>query len=66
LLVNQERGASAIRDLTPLILPYKLKTGTVQQLVGHEGWIDSIAISPDGKWLASSSAEAPIFIWPIK
>ena len=45
---------------------YDLKTGAVKQLVGHEGWIDSVAVSPDGKWLASSSAEAPIFVWQLR
>jgi WD40 repeat protein len=45
---------------------YDLKTGAVKQLVGHEGWIDSVAVSPDGKWLASSSAEAPIFVWRLR
>lgn len=45
---------------------YNLKTGAVKQLVGHEGWIDAIAVSPDGKWLVSSSPEAPIYVWPLR
>jgi WD40 repeat protein len=45
---------------------YDLRTGAVRQLVGHEGWIDSVAVSPDGKWLVSSSAEGPIFVWRLR
>ena len=38
----------------------------MRELKGHESWITSIAISPDGKFLASGSADKTIKIWDFK
>ena len=33
-------------------------------LLGHSGSVTEVALSPDGKWLASASG-AEIFLWPV-
>jgi WD40 repeat protein len=33
------------------------------QIRGHEGRIGEVVFSPDGKWLAASSDEAPVYVW---
>jgi WD40 repeat protein len=33
-------------------------------LLGHSGSVSAVAISPDGKWVASASG-AEIFLWPM-
>ncbi|PKK52445.1 hypothetical protein CI102_4009 [Trichoderma harzianum] len=40
-------------------------TGRVQTLIGHQGAIDCIAISSDGKLLASGSSDNSVNIWNI-
>ncbi|KAH8752251.1 vegetative incompatibility protein HET-E-1 [Diaporthe sp. PMI_573] len=37
----------------------------VQTLEGHDGRIRSIAISPDGRWLASGSDDKTVKIWDV-
>ncbi len=37
----------------------------VVSLEGHEAEVSSIAISPGGKWLASSSTDDTILLWLI-
>ncbi|MDE9440037.1 hypothetical protein EWS82_13250, partial [Staphylococcus xylosus] len=38
-------------------------TGRVHDLIGHQGAIDCIAISSDGKLLASGSSDNSVNIW---
>jgi WD40 repeat protein len=35
----------------------------LQTLEGHNGWVGSIAFSPDGAWLASGSNDRTVKIW---
>jgi WD40 repeat protein/RNase P subunit RPR2 len=35
-------------------------------LTGHKGWVNSIAISPDGKWATSGSDDQTIKIWNLE
>lgn len=37
----------------------------LQTLGGHSDWIRSLAFSPDGRWLASGSADTTINLWEI-
>jgi WD40 repeat protein len=36
-----------------------------RKLIGHENWVRSVAISPDGKWAASGSDDKTIRVWNI-
>jgi WD40 repeat protein len=50
-----------------LVRVFDLESGKVaKEFAGHEGWIEAVAVSPDGKWLASASPEAPVYLWPLK
>ncbi|MDY6804447.1 MAG: S-layer homology domain-containing protein [Cyanobacteriota bacterium] len=48
------------------IFVWNLEAGEIRHtLDGHEGEIDAIVISPDGKLLASSSADGTIVLWDL-
>jgi len=38
----------------------------VQQLEGHQDWITSLVISPDGRWLLSTDAEGMAILWDLE
>ncbi|MGX1956016.1 WD40 repeat domain-containing protein [Streptomyces anulatus] len=36
---------------------------TPATLTGHEGWVESVAFSPDGKTLATGSRDSHVRLW---
>ncbi|MEM7757437.1 MAG: hypothetical protein AAF298_04815 [Cyanobacteria bacterium P01_A01_bin.40] len=45
----------------------ELRTGKcLFSLQGHENWVRSVAISPDGQTLASSSSDQNIKLWDVR
>ncbi len=34
-------------------------------LTGHQDWVQAVAISPDGKWLASGSSDQTVKLWEM-
>jgi WD40 repeat protein len=38
-------------------------TGRQQRVLQHQGWARGMALSPDGKWIASSSPDNTVRLW---
>ncbi|MDX2000568.1 MAG: TIR domain-containing protein [Thermoanaerobaculia bacterium] len=37
-----------------------------RELSGHKAWVTSVAVSPDGKWMASGSDDNTVKIWSLE
>ncbi|MGI9394535.1 MAG: WD40 repeat domain-containing protein, partial [Boseongicola sp.] len=61
--IGKDYAVSAGDDFA-LIL-WNLGTGDGTRLVGHQGQVKSLAISPDGALIASASWDGSIGLWPV-
>jgi WD40 repeat protein len=51
-----------------LVIPASEETRAVfeRKLIGHKGWVNSVAVSPNGKWATSGSNDGTVKIWDLK
>lgn len=61
---EESRGLIWIKSLKPLEV--NLDTPLLKVLRGHEGWIPSVAISPDGRFFVSASHDQTLRIWNME
>jgi WD40 repeat protein len=54
-------GTVILWDVTDLNSPSQIG----MPLTGHEGWVNSITFSPDGKTLASGSGDGTVILWNV-
>ena len=57
---------SLVASADTTIKIWRISTGELlQTLSGHSGIVTSVALSPDGKFLASGSSDKSIRMWQI-
>ncbi|MEH1856159.1 MAG: serine/threonine-protein kinase [Nostoc sp.] len=65
-VTNLNRGILASGSWDNTIKLWDVNTGKeIRTLTGHANWVNSVAFSPDGKFLASGSADCTIKLWQV-
>jgi WD40 repeat protein len=61
-----DTGAAAARSAMMLALERARESGATAILTGHKGAVFSVAFSPNGRTLASGSADSEIRVWDVR
>ncbi|MEH1778783.1 MAG: serine/threonine-protein kinase [Nostoc sp.] len=65
-VADMNRGILASGSWDNTIKLWDVNTGKeIRTLTGHANWVNSVAFSPDGKFLASGSADCTIKLWQV-
>ncbi|MHC5765564.1 MAG: protein kinase domain-containing protein [Nostoc sp.] len=65
-VADLNRGILASGSWDNTIKLWDVNTGKeIRTLTGHTNWVNSVAFSPDGKFLASGSADCTIKLWQV-
>ncbi|QLE42135.1 protein kinase [Nostoc sp. C052] len=65
-VTDLSRGILASGSWDNTIKLWDINTGKeIRTLTGHANWVNSVAFSPDGKFLASGSADCTIKLWQV-
>ena len=66
-VADLNRGILASGSWDNTIKLWDVNTGKeIRTLTGHANWVNSVAFSPDGKFLASGSADCTIKLWQVQ
>ncbi len=61
-----DAGAARERGLVRPPAPPPIPAGPVRELVGHTGWVISVALSPDGRQALSGSHDGTMRLWDVE
>ncbi|MDF5736871.1 MULTISPECIES: serine/threonine-protein kinase [unclassified Nostoc] len=65
-VTDLNRGILASGSWDNTIKFWDVNTGKeIRTLIGHANWVNSVAFSPDGKFLVSGSADCTIKLWQV-
>ena len=62
---DSTRGIVVTADKLGAVRVGSVQGGEPHLLLGHEGEVNDVAISPDGKWIASGADDMLIYLWPM-
>jgi WD40 repeat protein len=60
-----EDGVLAWGSTDSTVKVWNRASTTVRTLHGHTSWVESVAFSPDGEWIASGSLDGTIKLWQM-
>ncbi len=43
----------------------KTAADQLRQVAGHEGWVNDVAVTPDGKYVMSGSGDTTVRVWSL-